>query len=79
MRTTVALDDELLAKAQAFTGLTEKSSLAREALKVPIETRAQHDLSALVALSLMVKSHHADTPILHDPGRYFPLDRSFWS
>lgn len=37
MRTTVALDDELLAKAQAFTGLTEKSSLVREALKALIE------------------------------------------
>lgn len=37
MRTTVALDDELVAKAQAFTGLTEKSSLVREALKALIE------------------------------------------
>jgi Arc/MetJ family transcription regulator len=27
MRTTLALDDELVAKAQAFTGLKEKSSL----------------------------------------------------
>ena len=33
MRTTLALDDELVAKAQAFTGLKEKSSLVREALK----------------------------------------------
>ena len=33
MRTTLALDDELLAKAQAFTGLREKSALVREALK----------------------------------------------
>jgi len=29
MRTTVALDDDLMAKAQAFTGLSEKSSLLR--------------------------------------------------
>ena len=29
MRTTLALDDELLAKAEAFTGLKEKSALAR--------------------------------------------------
>ncbi len=36
MRTTLALDDELVAKAQAFTGLTEKSSLIREALKALI-------------------------------------------
>jgi Arc/MetJ family transcription regulator len=28
MRTTLALDDELVAKAQAFTGLKEKSALA---------------------------------------------------
>ena len=27
MRTTLALDDTLVAKAQAFTGLTEKSAL----------------------------------------------------
>ena len=37
MRTTLALDDELLAKAQAFTGLKEKSALVREALKALIE------------------------------------------
>ncbi len=37
MRTIIALDDELMAKAQAFTGLTEKSSLVREALKALIE------------------------------------------
>ena len=29
MRTTLALDDELVAKAQAFTGLKEKSGLVR--------------------------------------------------
>ena len=29
MRTTLALDDELLAKAQGLTGLKEKSSLVR--------------------------------------------------
>jgi Arc/MetJ family transcription regulator len=37
MRTTIALDDELLAKAQAFTGLREKSAVVREALKALIE------------------------------------------
>ena len=37
MRTTLALDDELVARAQAFTGLKEKSSLVREALKALIE------------------------------------------
>lgn len=37
MRTTVALDDALLAKASSFTGLKEKSALLREALKALIE------------------------------------------
>lgn len=32
MRTTIALSDELVAKAQAFTGIKEKSSLVEEAL-----------------------------------------------
>ena len=33
MRTTIALDDSLVAKAQAMTGLREKSALVREALE----------------------------------------------
>jgi Arc/MetJ family transcription regulator len=37
MRTTLALDDELLAKAQDYTGLREKSALVREALKALFE------------------------------------------
>lgn len=47
MRTTVALDDELVAKAQAFTGLTEKSSLIREALKALIERESALRLARL--------------------------------
>lgn len=47
MRTTVALDDELVAKAQAFTGLTEKSSLVREALKALIERESALRLARL--------------------------------
>ena len=33
MRTTIASDDELLADAQFYTGIREKSALVREALK----------------------------------------------
>jgi Arc/MetJ family transcription regulator len=47
MRTTVALDDALVAKAQAFTGLTEKSSLVREALKALIERESASRLACL--------------------------------
>ncbi len=47
MRTTLALDDELLAKAQEFTGLKEKSALVREALKALIEREAARRLARL--------------------------------
>jgi Arc/MetJ family transcription regulator len=47
VRTTIALDDELLAKAQAFTGLNEKSALVREALKALIERESARWLAKL--------------------------------
>jgi Arc/MetJ family transcription regulator len=47
MRTTIALDDELLAKAKAFTGLQEKSLLVREALKALIERESARRLAKL--------------------------------
>jgi Arc/MetJ family transcription regulator len=47
MRTTLALDDELVAKAQAFTGLRQKSSLVREALKELIERESARRLARL--------------------------------
>jgi Arc/MetJ family transcription regulator len=47
MRTTLALDDELLAKAQAVTKVTEKSALLREALKALIERESARRLARL--------------------------------
>ncbi len=47
MRTTLALDDTLVAKAQAFTGLTEKSALVKEALKALIERESARRLALL--------------------------------
>ena len=47
MRTTLAIDDALLAKAQAATGLTEKSALVREALKALIERESARRLVRL--------------------------------
>ncbi len=47
MRTTIALDDDLVAEAQSFTGLMEKSSLVREALKALIEREAARRLARL--------------------------------
>jgi Arc/MetJ family transcription regulator len=47
MRTTIALDDDLIARAQAFTGLQEKSVLVREALKALIERESARRLARL--------------------------------
>lgn len=47
MRTTLALDDDLVSEAQAYTGLKEKSALVREALKALIEREAAHRLARL--------------------------------
>lgn len=40
MRTTVTLDAELLEKAQAYTGITERSILLRDALAALIQREA---------------------------------------
>ncbi len=47
MRTTLALDDELLAQAQELTGLKEKSGLIREALKALIARESGRRLMRL--------------------------------
>ena len=47
MRTTLSLDDELLAKAQEYTGIREKSALVREALKALVEREAARRLARL--------------------------------
>jgi Arc/MetJ family transcription regulator len=47
MRTTLALDDELVAEAQTLTGLKEKSSLVREALKALIERESARRMARL--------------------------------
>lgn len=47
MRTTLALDDELVARAQQLTGLREKAPLVREALKALIARESAKRLAAL--------------------------------
>jgi Arc/MetJ family transcription regulator len=56
MRTTIALDDDLVAKAQAFTGLSEKSSLIREALKALIERESARRLARLGSSEARLKA-----------------------
>ncbi|MGA2761585.1 MAG: type II toxin-antitoxin system VapB family antitoxin [Candidatus Cybelea sp.] len=47
MRTTIALDDDLIRTAQEFTGVLEKTALLREALKALIERESARRLAAL--------------------------------
>jgi Arc/MetJ family transcription regulator len=56
MRTTVAIDDKLLAKAEEFTGLHEKSELLREALKALIERENSRRLTRLGGIESRLKA-----------------------
>ncbi len=47
MRTTITFDDELMATAQKFTGIKEKSALVNEALKRLVEREAARRLALL--------------------------------
>jgi Arc/MetJ family transcription regulator len=47
MRTTIALDDDLVRTAQEFTGVEEKTALVREALKALIERESARRLASL--------------------------------
>lgn len=47
MRTTVVLDDDLLEKAQEFTGITERTALIRKAFQALIHLEASRRLAAL--------------------------------
>ena len=47
MRTTLKIDDQLLAKAQQITGVTGKSVLVQEGLKALIERESAKRLARL--------------------------------
>lgn len=47
MRTTVTLDDDLVERAQEFTGIREKSALLRVALEALLQREAARRLIAL--------------------------------
>lgn len=47
MRTTLALDDELVKEAQRLTGTTEKTALVRQALQALIERESARRLAQL--------------------------------
>ncbi|ACL71707.1 type II toxin-antitoxin system VapB family antitoxin [Thioalkalivibrio sulfidiphilus] len=47
MRTTLNIDDQLLAEAQRITGMTEKAALVREGLRALIERESARRLARL--------------------------------
>jgi Arc/MetJ family transcription regulator len=47
MRTTVVLDDELLVKAEEYTGIHERSAKIRAALRALVEREAARRLARL--------------------------------
>jgi Arc/MetJ family transcription regulator len=47
MRTTLSLNDELIAAAQEYTGLKEKSAVVNEALKALVQREAARRLARL--------------------------------
>lgn len=47
MRTTITIDDELIEKAQKYTGIAERSALVREALRQLVVREAGKRLAAL--------------------------------
>ena len=47
MRTTIILDDDLIAKAEKLTGQSEKTALVREALKALIQRESARRLALL--------------------------------
>ena len=47
MRTTLAIEDDLLAKAQTLSGIQDKAPLVREALKALIQRESARRLAKL--------------------------------
>lgn len=64
MRTTLALDDDLLAEAQRLTGTTERTVLVRQALTALIERESARRLARLggsePALGAVPRRRNAD-------------------
>ncbi|GAB1231817.1 hypothetical protein UT4_02830 [Ferrigenium sp. UT4] len=75
MRTTLALDDDLIEKAQAFIGPMEKTALVREALKALIQRESAKRLALLGGSEPLLDMFHGASLNRHDSGGYVGLDR----
>jgi Arc/MetJ family transcription regulator len=56
MRTTLVLDDDLLARAREYTGLTEKSAIVRAGLVALVEREAARRLARMGGTDLHAKA-----------------------
>ncbi len=56
MRTTLNIDDKLLADAQRLTGITEKTALVREGLKALVERESARRLARLGGTEKQLRS-----------------------
>jgi Arc/MetJ family transcription regulator len=56
MRTTLNIDDQLLAEAQRICGVTEKAALVREGLRALIERESARRLARLGASEPQLES-----------------------
>ena len=56
MRTTINLDDELLAQAQLISGLTERTQLLREALLALVQRESARRLAKLGGTQAQLKT-----------------------
>ncbi|HVI06172.1 MAG TPA: type II toxin-antitoxin system VapB family antitoxin [Sphingomicrobium sp.] len=73
MRTTLALDDDLVAKAQACSGIKEKSALVREALKALIERESARSLARLGGTEPNLKGTAAEAGPTRNPSHLRPV------
>ena len=62
MRTTIALDDDLVRTAREFTGVAENTALIREALKALIERESARRLAARLSSAASKVSCARDRP-----------------
>lgn len=56
MRTTMTLDDELVAQAQEYTGIKERSTLVRVALEALVQREASRRLARLGGIAPDLKA-----------------------
>jgi Arc/MetJ family transcription regulator len=58
MRTTLVLDDELLGKVEEYTGLSDKTTIVREAMKALIERESARRLAQMGGIAPELELAH---------------------